>query len=269
MLQQIITDGFDVHKRELNKCNNTSHKLGAKILVTFKGTDDMNDVLSNEKFRSFTSKRKLSVVSFSSREDSGYSINFKKASKIETLTHMAEQGDDVDMLLFHIDMLAEGIDLPSITAVLPFRDMCNTKLIQTVGRATRLLKHDRMNFYGGVTKANEVTKMAKPHCFVLISTELFSEFEQTKRVENTLRLLATEYEVPYGELVVTEIFGGEVIDGDIPITDVDRDVNTGDTCLLSHEIINLVVSDLLTDISVSESPLELLSSIIDGGISHD
>ena len=62
---------------------------------------------------------------------------------------MTQLEDNEDAILFHYDILTEGIDLPAITGVLPLRDLPLIKLIQNVGRSVRLLKEDRENLYSG------------------------------------------------------------------------------------------------------------------------
>lgn len=72
-----------------------------------------------------------------------------------------------DAIIFHYDMLGEGIDVPGVTAVLPFRSLDNIKLIQNVGRANRLIDEDRNKLRNGTLKVDERNDWIKPYAWVL------------------------------------------------------------------------------------------------------
>ena len=48
-------------------------------------------------------------------------------------------------MIFHYDILSEGIDVPGITGVCLMRNLGLAKLLQTIGRAVRLFKENGIN----------------------------------------------------------------------------------------------------------------------------
>jgi hypothetical protein len=110
-------------------------KLGfSKILFAMNGTDDVARVIDNlDKIRkalplhdvfTITSKTGAMINGVAMRRE-----HFLE--KIKTAT---------DCLIFHYDILSEGIDVDGITGVALLRNMGMAKLQQTIGRAVRIYK---------------------------------------------------------------------------------------------------------------------------------
>jgi superfamily II DNA or RNA helicase len=236
----VVTDSFRQHRIELrNNNNNPSVNIGAKLLVSFNGTDDMLEVMRCNSFKQYTTKNNIKVVSFSSRSDELCTVNGNKCGKAVALNYLRSLSEEDDAMLFHIDMLAEGIDLPTVTAVLPFRALSNHKLIQTVGRATRLVSTDRMNFYSGKNKPNEVEKMVKPYCYVIVPTLIFDEDSRSETVNSIISTVLTEFGLCDYKLSGGGKFNGEVETVADNITDGDKTIKEGKCCELKHSIYSI------------------------------
>jgi superfamily II DNA or RNA helicase len=107
-----------------------------KILYAMNGTSDVNKVIENidcihkkmPGFKVFTiisNKNKGAMVD-------GVKMTRKKFFKILRETDYC--------LIFHYDILSEGIDIDGITGVAILRSMTRSKLLQTIGRALRIYK---------------------------------------------------------------------------------------------------------------------------------
>jgi hypothetical protein len=72
------------------------------------------------------------------------------------------------MIILHIDILTEGIDVPGITGILPFRSLKKSKFIQTLGRASRMSPDDLESFEIGEYTHTDLDLMFKPYAWILI-----------------------------------------------------------------------------------------------------
>ena len=133
------------------------------------------------------------MFSFSSDIDNGYRHNFKPVTRLKAFETMQALHDTDNAIFLHIDILAEGIDLPSITGVLPLRNLTDMKLTQTIGRATRLFPSDRKNLYTNKVKASEKEKYVKPWCWVILP--YFLKNIESSSMEGFLRKILNTYEL--------------------------------------------------------------------------
>ena len=108
----------------------------SKVLFAMSGTDDVKTVEDNIK----TLKDefpKHSIFTITSRH--GAQIN---GVEVKRKQFMQELKSCENALIFHYDILSEGIDVDGITGVAIMRNMGLSKLLQTIGRAIRLYKPD-------------------------------------------------------------------------------------------------------------------------------
>jgi superfamily II DNA or RNA helicase len=102
-------------------------------------------------------------------------------------------------------MLTEGMDLPSITGVMPLRNLGLTKLIQLIGRALRLHKNDRVNLYSGSIMPGDYKKYVKPYGYLVVPKHLSSIDEYDKMID-TAKIFYSIYRTKAEELVIQEKF---------------------------------------------------------------
>jgi superfamily II DNA or RNA helicase len=108
----------------------------SKVLFALNGTDDVKSIEDNvKKLRDEFPKH--DVFTITSR--SGALINGISVKRKE---FMSKLKDCENALIFHYDILSEGIDVDGITGVAIMRNMSLAKLLQTIGRAVRLYKPD-------------------------------------------------------------------------------------------------------------------------------
>lgn len=122
---------------ELAKAQNdlTHPKLGfSKILFAMNGTDDVKSIEDNiVKVR----KELPAHDVFTITSKTGAKINGVKIKREDFLTELKTREN---CLIFHYDILSEGIDVDGITGVALMRNMGLSKLLQTIGRAVRVYK---------------------------------------------------------------------------------------------------------------------------------
>jgi superfamily II DNA or RNA helicase len=179
MTVRAITEGFINHRVKVKGHSSKPKSLGAKLLVTCDGSVQLNDVVNDIAFRTWCEQNNVHM--FSVNSEYGDFCNFERINSRNTIIDkMNELSDSDDAIFLHVDILAEGIDLPAITGVMPIRDMTKSKLTQTLGRATRLLAEDRRRLYlpdGHKDKIypTEYKKFVKPWAWVLIPNYLLDD----------------------------------------------------------------------------------------------
>jgi hypothetical protein len=102
-------------------------------------------------------------------------------------------------------MLTEGMDLPSITGVMPLRNLGQTKLIQVIGRALRLLDFDRKRLYSGELSPQDYQNYVKPYGYMIIVRHL-STLDENNRMIDIVKQFYSEYGIPVEQLVISSKF---------------------------------------------------------------
>ena len=107
-----------------------------KVLFAMNGTADVVNVVDNlDKVKAaFPEFKIFTIIS-----------NGKYGAQIDGVKYargnwMKELRDCDNALIFHYDILSEGIDIDGITGVVLLRNMQHAKLLQTIGRAVRIYK---------------------------------------------------------------------------------------------------------------------------------
>jgi superfamily II DNA or RNA helicase len=118
----------------------TAPELGfSKILFAMKGTKDVKTVSDN------LAKLKVALPDhtvFTITSKTGAQVNGVKIGRDSFLEKLRNAKN---ALIFHYDILSEGIDVPGITGVCLMRNLGLAKLLQTIGRAVRLYKQNGVN----------------------------------------------------------------------------------------------------------------------------
>lgn len=192
MVVKTVKEAFLKHRTKIKTDSYAPDKLGGKLLVTVNGLEELHSIYNDESFQDWCKVNNIRTFAFSS--DKGQFIDFSTSSRQKTLEAMSSLNDNEDAILFHYDILTEGIDLPAITGVLLLRDLHLAKLIQNIGRGARLLKEDRMNLYSGTILPTDTGKMIKPYCLVVVPEYHAMDYDRTKEI---IRSLRKAYQVPF------------------------------------------------------------------------
>lgn len=128
---------FDAVKEIIQKQGKLTIGYDEKILVACKDADEVSYLA--KKFIADPDFEDYSVFYTSSKMGNWHGK--KKLTRKEFLEHLnARKGK---ALIFHYDILSEGIDVDGISGVVFLRAMGIAKTLQTIGRAVRVLKNER------------------------------------------------------------------------------------------------------------------------------
>jgi superfamily II DNA or RNA helicase len=128
---------YDAVKEIIEKQGRLTVGYDEKILVACKDAPEVAYLA--RKFIGDSSFEDYAV--FYTSSDAGNFHNRKKLTRGEFLTALnARKGK---ALIFHYDILSEGIDVDGISGVVFLRAMGIAKTLQTIGRAVRVLKNER------------------------------------------------------------------------------------------------------------------------------
>ena len=242
MLIKTISESFAQHKAMIKECSANPDKIGAKLLVSCNGSKELKTIISSMPFRLWCDDHNIKVLSFSTNDEVGYRFNFKTVTRTELFSEMNDLTDAEDAIIFHIDILTEGIDLPSITGVMPLRNLNQSKLIQTIGRATRLLVHDRQELYSGRILPNQPKAYVKPYCWFLVP-QLFESLGDFNAMKRLLRDIMNSYDVRPEEFASMDRFIAN-FEAVLPkVTTEDEVTRREKECDLSHIFEDIWLSD--------------------------
>lgn len=199
MMVKTVIQGFKEHKSKIKSESFNPEKIGAKVLITTTGNLEMSDLINDNNFIEFCTTNNVNVFSYSS--EYGCMYNFQKNTRNFVMDKMQKLPDDADAILLHIDILTEGIDLPSITGIMPFRELNTIKLLQSLGRGSRLFKEDRSRLYSGTILPNDTKSFIKPCCWILIP-RFFRSLGDSDAMKTVLKTIINTYEIPVEEYVV-------------------------------------------------------------------
>lgn len=242
MLIKTISESFNQHKTMIKECSANPEMIGAKLLVSCNGSKELKEIINHRPFMLWCDDNQIKVFSFSTNDEVGYKYNFKDVTRTELFSKMNELQDTEDAIIFHIDILTEGIDLPSITGVMPLRNLNQSKLIQTIGRATRLLSFDRKQLYSGKILPNQSGSYVKPYCWFLVP-QLFETLGDYNAMKRLLRDIMNSYDVRPEEFSSMDRFIAN-FEAVLPkVTSDDELAKREKECDLSHIFEDIWISD--------------------------
>jgi superfamily II DNA or RNA helicase len=179
-LSKIIYEAFLQHAGTLKK-------LKPKILISVKGTQDIQKFLSSPQYTTLRDSG-VDIYAVASREEIGNDINGEKVRRQEFLKRLKVAGKDNDkqIIVLHYDTMAEGIDVSGFTGILPLRTLNKSKFLQTFGRAARLDAEDRIRLTSGELKFDDLTNFNKPYAYIIVPNVVHSNADDK---ENFIQLI--------------------------------------------------------------------------------
>ena len=238
MLVKNTIEAFEKHKEHIRADSFNHDEIGAKIIVGCVGIQEMNEIYNYPEFKEWAAKANVPCFSISSRGGGAECyVNGRKVSREEFFMELNGLSDAEDALIFNVDMLSEGIDLPAITGVMPMRNLDTIKLIQLLGRALRLTKRDRTRLYSGEIVPGDYHKYVKPYGHLILPKHLNScnEFERMKEI---VRDIYVEYGTPIEELVIQDKYI-KPVPNDLDSM-IARDLDGGKDYQLQHTVMDVV-----------------------------
>ena len=122
---------------------NNMNETAPKVLVAAPSTKVIWDALSHTSLLQSLIDMDYVVMHITSKH--GAYINRKKVTREKFFEQLTLLGKDSTqkMIVFHVSILAEGIDCPGLTHCIMLRNLPIIEMIQTVGRVIRIHKDDR------------------------------------------------------------------------------------------------------------------------------
>lgn len=160
---KVVEDAYHEHRSLLENIN-------PKLLVICKGSEHLNGILQRSKFFAKMRSKKKNLHVFDITSKYGPRHNGEVIDRNEWLVRVQTLGADhnAEMIIMHIDILSEGIDVPGITGILPFNNLGKSKFVQTLGRASRLHIDDRERINDGELKPDDLSSFIKPAAWVIL-----------------------------------------------------------------------------------------------------
>ena len=236
MLIKNTLEAFTEHRKHIKKNSSAPDLIGAKLLVSCVGISEMNSIATNKNLLDWAASNNISILSISS---DGQNINGEDCGKSQLFDKMNSLKDNEDAIILNVDMLTEGIDLPSITGVMPLRDLGPIKLIQLLGRCLRLFSYDRAKLYNKEMDSKDLAKFVKPHGYLIIPKHL-TTIEDYDRMVEIAKNIYEEYKTPVEEFVIQEKYNrleNEHLNSMIPFQK-----SSGHQAELVHEEADLISS---------------------------
>ena len=280
MLVKTVLDGFGKHKELVKRVSSRPDAIGAKMIVTCGGIGELREIHDDPSFRAGCSGTR--VLAFHSGTEDGrypesFHVDFRRVSRKQIIDLMDGLGDDEDAILLHVGMLTEGINLPSITGVLLLRNLQMTELIQTIGRAMRLLGEDRRRFYSGEICREEVDKffsagsekfrgpinaLVKPCCFVIIPESYSPITDNLVELMGMIEEVYARYDIPFVDMCRDDAFTTPNLAELPPITSPDVAADRERESDLSHAVRDICLATMRRWISEAANGRDFALDII-------
>jgi predicted helicase len=231
-----IVSAFKAHSEQVKKDSYDATKIGAKVLVVCRGQQDLIQMFKTKAFKKFLEENgHINIYALSSEfglriNNTHYKPPVTNMKKYKLLKDMKAMAVDEECIIFHVDMIGEGIDVPGITGVMPFRNCEISKFVQNIGRAARLHPEDRKRFYDKEINPYMVDKYIKPCSWIIIPEFLSNSEGFSDRFKGIIRKLRSEYGITKEQVLITNDRGladDEEIDTDNELEKVKRHSKSG------------------------------------------
>jgi hypothetical protein len=193
-----------------------------KMLVTVKGLGDIQSFFLSREYNGLM-RSGYKIYAVASDDKIGNNINGERVTRSEFLEQLRKDGKNTQqkLLILHYDILAEGIDVPGITGILPLRTLGKSKFLQTFGRAARLDIEDRKRIESGGIKPTDLSEMYKPYAWVIVPTIIHEDVDSKEHIGNLITELRDYGFKPSEDIVSTDTKHGlPTIDGPEALNEV-------------------------------------------------
>ena len=172
---KFIQESFYAHKEYMKGLSVNPDKLGTKILVKCSSvTDEMWPLYT----ALVGTMRGVKIFAGASVENMDrYNIQGKHYMDDKSINRrdaylkaMQDMTSEEDAVVLHFDILSEGINVAGFTGIMFLSGLLLTiaKILQNIGRCTRLHFIDRLNLLKGLISVSDYTKWVKPCCAIII-----------------------------------------------------------------------------------------------------
>jgi superfamily II DNA or RNA helicase len=217
-LGNIISEAFAQHSYAIGRFSK------AKMLVSVKGVGDIEKFFQSKEYKRLM-RTGVKIYAVASDDKIGNNINGEKVNRREFLNRLKEDGKNpmTEIIILHYDILAEGIDVPGITGIMPLRTLGKSKFLQTFGRAARLDIEDRDRITKGEITPDQLLEMNKPYAWVIVPTIIHEDADSKEHIGQLITELREYGFKPSEDIISTDSKNGlPTIDGPEALNEVKK-----------------------------------------------
>jgi len=171
-----------------------------KILICAKATKHIIGLLSETDFAEQLAEEGYSVMHITSKH--GAFIDGEKVNREVFFDTLNDWGKDVDkkFVVLHHSILAEGINISALEAVVFMRSMDIVGIGQTVGRTLRLHPQDAAGIRSGALVAGALDSYTKSYGLVICPTFDKASTGTAQKVQNVVDIIFNQGEVAFSTI---------------------------------------------------------------------
>jgi len=171
-----------------------------KILICAKATKHIIGLLSETDFAEQLAEEGYSVMHITSKH--GAFIDGEKVNREVFFDILNEWGKDADkkFVVLHHSILAEGINISALEAVVFMRSMDIVGIGQTVGRTLRLHPSDAAGIRSGALVAGDLPSYTKSYGLVICPTFDKASGATAQKVQNVVDIIFNQGEVAFSTI---------------------------------------------------------------------
>lgn len=166
---KFITDSYEVHQKKVKENSSYPDLIESKMLVKCESVDEMW-ALYEKLVGKLDGVKVYAGASRRGTDGSSYEVDGKKLTKTEHLDSLRDMSNTDKAIVLHVDTLSEGVNVKGFTGVMFLTDNSPTiiKLLQNIGRGTRVLNDDRKKFLEGKINTTDYKGWIKPNTYVIL-----------------------------------------------------------------------------------------------------
>lgn len=259
LMAKVIEESFNEHLKKVKEYSCNPDKIGAKLLVICSGDGAFQGFLKSNSFNLMKRNRK-DIKFYGISSNFGAWIDGEHIEsqggwfKEQFMLALRQLKQEDNAIILHIDMLGEGIDVPGITGVLPFRELGTIKSCQTLGRAMRIVPEDRISLYNGTRDATDRNRMLKPYAWAIVPVYSINHLELKQKITEIAKEIRDNAGYEPFEKLITRRAGEKTDINPTPIWTGSEITNLDAT-----HIVDGIIDEIETDEKIAQKQAEFTS----------
>lgn len=168
---RFIKEVVIAHRKWVKEISFNPDLIAFKLLIKAPAVDAMWKIFN--KLKNDKELSGIKIFAGASRSDIGAKHKFDDNdvdNRYDYLKKIQKLKDTEEAIILHYDIFSEGIDVPGLTGVMFLSDTLPTKpkILQNIGRGTRIYDLDRYLLRNNQISTDDYTKWIKPSCAVIL-----------------------------------------------------------------------------------------------------
>lgn len=167
---KFVIDCFNSHTDHVKESSSNPSEIGPKMLIKCESVDVMWEIYYKLLQSDLEDVKLFAGASRKGAGGASYQENGVTLDKQEHLSRLVNLTNTEKAIVLHVDTLSEGVNVKAFTGVMFLTDKTPTiiKLLQNIGRGTRVMDIDRKNFRNGNVNTSDYEGWIKPNTFVIL-----------------------------------------------------------------------------------------------------